>query len=243
MKKLAAAVVVLGSLLVCGVSGAVTVGQLDNFEDGTTQGWTSALLGAANPTPPANVSTGGPAGADDNFLRLSSVGGAGAGSRLVGINPSQWGGDYTANGVAWIAMDVNNFGASDLYLRLLFEDPTVGPPSNTAFSTDAILLRAGSGWNSVMFPILRTDLTAGLGSVADALANATVLRIFSSSAAAFPGEAIVASLGVDNICAIGADGNTENCAGGGTSVPEPGSLALLGLGLAALRYTRRCAPG
>lgn len=236
MRTLATALVALSSLLMCGAPGAVTIGQTDNFEDGTTQGWVTALLGAASPVPPTNVATGGPAGADDNYLRLSSLGGAGAGSRLVGINPTQWGGDYTAAGVVAISMDVNNLGATDLFLRLLFEDPTAGPPSNTAFSTEAILLPAGSGWTSVMFPILATDLTAGLGSVAGALANATTLRLFHSSSATFPGEAVAAALGVDNISALGSDGGGG---GGGTSVPEPGALGLLGLGLAGLAMRRR----
>lgn len=238
MRILAAALIALSSLLVCGAPGAVTIGQTDNFEDGTTQGWVTGLLGAVNPVPPTNVATGGPAGGNDNYLRLSSLGGTGPGSRLVGINLTQWGGDYTSAGVVAIAMDVNNLGATDLFLRLMFEDPTVGPPSNTAFSTEAILLPAGSGWTSVIFPILATDLTAGLGSVAAALSDATTLRLFHGTSAAFPGEAVAAALGVDNISALGSDGSGGG-GGGGTSVPEPGALGLLGLGLAGLAMRRR----
>jgi hypothetical protein len=65
------------------------VDQVDDFEDGTTQGWIVNLLGMAPPPPgalPINVPTGGPGGLGDNFLRLASLGGNGPGSRLVVIN-------------------------------------------------------------------------------------------------------------------------------------------------------------
>ncbi|MBM3727132.1 MAG: hypothetical protein FJW40_17130 [Acidobacteria bacterium] len=39
---------------------AVSVGQIDTFEDGTTQNWLVGLLGAPHPAPPANMA-GGPA--------------------------------------------------------------------------------------------------------------------------------------------------------------------------------------
>jgi hypothetical protein len=67
----------------------------------------------------------------------------------------------------------------------------------------------------VVFPIGPGDLTAGAGSTVNALATATELRIFHSTTAMFPGEAIVASLGVDNITA--------------QAIPESSSVLTLGL--------------
>ncbi|MEJ7616476.1 MAG: hypothetical protein WKF30_05790 [Pyrinomonadaceae bacterium] len=189
----------------------VVVGQVSDFEDGTTQGWVVNILGiGAHPAPPANV-LGGPAGADDNYLRLTSFGGGGAGSRLVAINLSPlWTGNYIAAGVNAIGMDLTNLGTTDLYLRLLFEDPTMGPPTNIAFSTDPIFLPAGSGWTPATFLVGPGFLTAGLGTVNAALTNTTAIRIYHSPTAGFPGPASAAVLGVDNITAA--------------AVPEPASL-------------------
>src|SRR4051794_16073357 len=73
------------------------VGQVDTFEDGTTQGWIVNLLGQGPPPAaalPTNVPTGGPGGSGDHFLELNSVGGQGAGSRLVALNlDARWTGD------------------------------------------------------------------------------------------------------------------------------------------------------
>ena len=205
--------------------GAVVIGQVDNFEDGTTQNWTVGLLGAPNPALPQNVGTGGPAGAGDNYLLLTSIGGFGAGSRMTVINPVQWGGDYLATGVNLISMDVKNLGGTDLYLRLLFEDPTIGPPDNVAFSTDAIVLTAGSDWTRIYFPIGLSTFTASQGSVAKALSGATVMRLYSGKAAGFPGAPVVAQLGVDNITA--------------GVVPEPGTGAFAAAALALGVVLRR----
>jgi hypothetical protein len=206
----------------------ILVGQQDTFEDGTTQGWTVSLLGAPSPAPPVNVDTGGPAGVDDNYLLLSSIGGAGAGSRLTVINPAQWAGDYLAGGVGSISMDLLNLGTTDLSLRLLFEDPTAGPPKNVAVSTAPFVLTAGSGWTHATFDIGLADLTALMGDAAAALSGATAIRLFHSDAVGFPGDPIVASLGVDNI--------TAEAAG----VPEPVSLLLVGAGF-AVAFARRVA--
>lgn len=195
---------------------AVVPGQIDTFEDGTTQGW---VAGASHPFPPVNVATGGPAGVDDNFLLLTSLGTFGPGGRVSAFNLVQWSGDYLALGVGGVTMDVRNLGSTDLSLRLLIADPLGGPPANVAFSTDAVLLPAGGTWTTVSFPISTSALTPLLGDVESALHNATELRLFHSVATTFPGEPVNASLGVDNITA--------------TAVPEASTwTCLLGLGVA-----------
>jgi hypothetical protein len=204
------------------------------FEDGTTQGWVANLLGmGSHPAPPANVADGGPLGAGDNYLRLTSLGGNGNGSRLSAINLTEWAGDYIAEGITAIMMSVNNLGTSDLFLRLVFEDPTIGPPTNIAYSSDPVVVPSGSGWISIIFPVGPSFLTAGLGDVETALRNTTLLRVYHSEADNFPNpvfpiEALNAQLGVDNISAI-------------TAIPEPATVLLLatGIGAAAARRRRR----
>jgi hypothetical protein len=194
---------------------------LDDFQDGTVESWvvSGGPGGGVHPAPPANIATGGPSGAGDRYMRLTALGGLGAGSRLTVNNMDQWAMNYIASGVTQIEMDVNNLGNTDLVLRLLFEDPMGAPPTNIAFSDDGIILPAGGGWIHAVFDVTPGALVAALGTAEGALLNTTALRIFHSPVDVFPGEPIVASLGVDNIAAIAP-----------TAVPEPTSLLLLGAG-------------
>jgi hypothetical protein len=195
--------------------------QVDTFEDGTTQGWVVGLGGiGTHPAPPQNIPTGGPGGVDGNYLLLTALGGVGVGSRMTVINASQWAGDYLATGVARMTMDVINLGTADLALRLLFEAPMLGPPTNIAATTVPVILAAGTGWTSVSFEVGPDDLTALMGTVDDALSNTTAIRLYHSPTVAFPGPEIVSLLGVDNIRA--------------QAIPEPASIVLMGLGMASL---------
>lgn len=176
---------------------AVSLGMADTFQDGTTEGWAS---GAANPNPPLNAATGGPAGVGDRYLLLTATGVAGPGGKLVAFSGPQWAGDYPSTGVTGIGMDLNNLGATDLHLRLLFDSA-----AGSGFSSE-VLVPAASGWIHAMF------------GVSAALANIASFRLYHGPDAVFPGPAIAASLGIDNV----------------TAVPEPSRWQMLFAGLATL---------
>jgi hypothetical protein len=206
------------------VAQAASIGQVDDFEDGTTQGWVVNLLGmGVHPAPPANIPNGGPSGAGDNFLQLEGVGGAGAGNRLVAINLGQWAGDYLAGGIGLISMDLINLGATDLDIRFYLENPMGAPPTDDAV-TDAFFLPAGGGWTSATFNVTAGGLNLLHGDLNTLLSNVTALRIMHGPAVEFPPATVVGLLGVDNITA---------------AVPEPSTIVLLAVGIAGLALRRR----
>jgi hypothetical protein len=129
-------------------------------------------------------------------------------------------------------MDVSNFGGTDLFLRLLFLELGMAGPVNGAFSSNAVFVPAGSGWQTVAFDVSAAALTPLLGSVSGALSNASELRIFHNPAPAFipaGNPAIAANLGVDNITAA--------------AIPEPGTWTLMAAGLVGLFVRSRCRCG
>jgi hypothetical protein len=211
--------------------------QVNDFEDGTTQGWQTNLLGIGG-APQPTVEAGGFGGPTDDYLLVTSLGGIGPGSRLNIINPTGWAGDYLTNGVTGFSARLINLGQTDLYLRILFEDPGVmSPPENIAYSDDAFFLPAGGGWTDAFFSASPAALLAGLGTVEGALAGTTTLRLYHSFADAFPNPGggiapVAAQFGLDDFRAVG----------GGGAVPEPSTWALLIAGFAlaagALRSRR-----
>jgi len=189
---------------------AITIGQVDDFQDATTQGWATG----GGPNPPVNVITGGPQGAGDAFLQLTSSGVSGPGGKLVGFNQLQWTGDYSSAGVNLLTIDLNNLGVTDLVVRLAING------AGGQFSTTAgALLAIGSGWGSYAFAVDANAWTSVGGSDINATLGAvSMLRIVSATNPSFQGDKIDAMLGVDNISAV----------------PVPAAAWLFGSGLIGL---------
>jgi hypothetical protein len=231
MKPLPITVVALLAVLLAPTGVFAAPITIDDFEDGTTQGWFVPGGGplGAHPAPPQNV-LGGQGGALDNYLLLTALGGGDSGSRMSVLNESQWTGNFT--GVQAIDMDVNNFGPDSLSLRLLFVNfPPGGPPpgpTDIAWTLAPIVVPSGSGWTHISFDLSPLNLFAPFGTVAGALSDVNELRLFHNVAARFGGpgvgsEPVTARLGVDNIAVV----------------PEPTSMLLLASGLAGLMAHRR----
>lgn len=195
---------------------ALTLGQVDDFQDGTTDGW-----GTGGGMQPSNIASGGPLGVGDEYLQVISKGGGGVDSRLVIFNTSQWLGDYTDAGITDISLDLANFGTQALSIRLaFFISKPVGYAATTPFS-----LPADSNWHQAFFPLMAADFTAvGSPSVSfnDLLTDFTgQLRILDSASPSVEGDSIATTLGVDDIMAV----------------PEPSTFVMIVIGaLVAFPY-------
>ena len=185
---------------------AISLSTLDNFEDGTTLGWSE---GAGSSNPPTHVTDGGPAGAGDGFLRNVS-GGFGAGSRLAMFNESgQWTGDYVSAGVTRIDAQLANFGTSPLAMQIAIATGPLLGPSRTSWyaSSDAVNIPPDGAWHAVSFSLASDSLSRvqGSNSLSTLLADVTEIRILSNvSGPDFRGDRIAATLGVDDIQAVAA---------------------------------------
>jgi hypothetical protein len=207
-------VLVIAALALAATSRAqIVLGQVDDFQDGTLQGWGG---GASL----SNVATGGPSGAGDRFLQVQSFGGFGGGSRLATFNSAQWTGDYAAAGVTAVSLFMRNLGQTDLAIRLVLFDLTGTDERWT--STVAQPLVAGGGWQFMTFSVAESSLTRvqGTGTYANLMADVDRLMFrHQSGTPDAEGDSIAAIAGMDNVRAV----------------PEPASLLALGLGVLFLR--------
>lgn len=202
---------VLLSELAAAPALAITLGQIDDFQDGTTQGW-------GGNSAPTNVASGGPDGAGDRYLQVSS-----ANFHLGARNLLQWTGDYLAEGVTELVFDLKNFGTNKVELRV-----SVFGPGGTFTSTDETVLTGGSGWVSASFSLSEAELTRtqGTGTLDQTLAGVTTLLLrHDPDPISPPGQAnlVTATLGIDNV----------------TALPEPDLPLLVPAVLAALAATPR----
>ncbi len=217
---------------VCSSAHAITLGQVDDFQGGTTQGWVD---GGPSSVPPVNLPDAGPAGVGDNALEIATTGsGGGPGSRLVGLNSSQWVGDYLTAGVTSISIDLSSPNNVSLDVRLAFE----GAGGN--FVTPAVVVPAGGVWTSFSFSVDPGSLVAAPfagGSPAGTDASMTLgavsrFRLLHNSAVSIKG-AVVSSGGSPFAASLFADNIT--------AVPEPTTWMLFSLGtfFASSRRGRR----
>jgi hypothetical protein len=169
----------------------VTLGQADDFQDGTTQGWRT---GGANPNPPYWVADGGPDGDGDSFLVIEGNGQDGAGGNLVAFNTDQWSGDYLAAGVREIRADLRNLGRAPLEVRLLVEGPGGGFQS-----LKAVTVSESRRWRTFAFRLDEFALM-GASDLEATLSSVTKLRILHAQKPA-GAEPVEGALGVDNVTA------------------------------------------
>lgn len=199
MRRLTSGISAFAVLLAIQLEGqCITVGESDTFS-ANTENWQQGE--SAN----LRATTGGPGGAGDAYLRVVADG-SGEHGKLVVFNDSQWAGNYSAAGVTAIGMAVNNLGTSNLELRLVFGSASHPTDGGTWYSSlNPISVLAASGWTNVQFPVSASHLTRvqGTGSYASLMAGVSTLRLLHAPTPSNRGPNVVATLGVDNILAIG----------------------------------------
>ncbi|MBG86570.1 MAG: hypothetical protein CMO80_06685 [Verrucomicrobiales bacterium] len=180
-------------------ASAVDLVHVDDFEGGSPQNW---LIGhRSSPNIPVNVTTGGPAGAGDNYLSYTSIGSGSIASRMLVFNRRlQWEGNYLALGPVGFKLDVRNAGPTPLNLRIGLSD-SVGELDNWIATAQPVVIPTNNTWMSVFIPIQEGNFTVAQGSVSvsNVLADVESIRIFSSAAPAFRGDVIDATIHFDNL--------------------------------------------
>lgn len=198
-----------------------TINEGNDFEMGTLQGWTNGT-GAPEPV---NVSTGGN---PDRFLRVTATGQQAAGGHLVAYNRSnRWTGNYKSVNVGAVTIDLKNFGATPLSMRLAFRESG----ATWYAATTSFLLPADGAWHSTQFNLTGANFTAipPVGSSTPTpfdtgMTRVTEFRVLHSADADYRGDVIASSFGMDNLLVI---------------VPEPGTAALAAVAAGMLLRRRR----
>ena len=203
----------LGLLLVQSASAALVVGPLDDFDDGTLQGWDPVHGNTA-------VVAGGPAGSSF-FLEVSPA------PRLAahdtGINGT------IAPSVTAIQVDlVRPLGQSDLEIRLVLFGPS---EFDRWTSTMAEVVPGDRVWRSYWFSIAEADLTQVLdagGTYVDLVADLDrIMFRFDDGAPDAQGSTPASgTFGIDNVAAV----------------PVPGAAWLFGGALGAFACLQRRRP-
>jgi hypothetical protein len=192
----------LAVILIFGVNHsafAITVGQLDDFQDGTLKGWGMGSLTVASNTPDV-----GPTGVGDHVLEMISA------RRVTIFNEAQWKGNYTTAGVGQVSMDVFNPGDYTLQLRLGIADGTfsAGGDGDTYVTNYAVSVLNDSAWHHITFDVKPSNfapssLNVTPSGAAHALTNVTHLRlIHSTDPLEFRGDEVEADFYIDNINAL-----------------------------------------
>jgi hypothetical protein len=194
MSKFVSAVIFSGSVLMGTSAFGITLGQVDDFNDGTLQSWVS---GFPNPVPPLNINDVGQLGVGDHVMQVRSNGAlGGAGSLPVVFNNAQWIGDYLAAGVTSITLDINNLSAVDINPGL-----EIRGSLGQLFTFDGPLVPALSGWQSITIDVTPSNLVGA--NVLAILAGVNELRFRNiiSGLSIAPAAATIAYY--DNITATG----------------------------------------
>jgi hypothetical protein len=192
----AASIALLAMLTAPTSTRAAINGSLDDFQDLTLMGW------SGEPTMLSVKPSGGPLGAGDAYLRVTSGGGVGPGSRLATDNEdARWIGNYLTSGITAVEADFINMSSAPLEIRsVVFSGPAV-----RYTSTIAGVLPADGVWHHLIFELDEGSLTNVLGSMSytDVMSDVSAIMFrHNSGSPGSGGTAITSAMGIDNIHSI-----------------------------------------
>jgi len=191
-------------------ASAIINGQVDTFEDGTSDGWQNGAYGDLE------VRTGGMSGPNDHYIVIYGSGFTGAGGKIAGFNVAQWTGNYKAANVNAVEMDLKChiiIGGPKLFIRLGLRSQTGVLVTNGAsgYVTSSAFQIADDGlWHHVVFdfsslvPVNAVPSGIPPPPLSTILSGLVELRIINSAS----GGVLVGDLGVqaelyiDNIRAV-----------------------------------------
>jgi hypothetical protein len=195
-----------------------------NTFDSGTEGWQPWTTSTVNGLTPGNP-----------YLRIGADG-SGVYGKMITFNPTAaWTGNYGAEGVIGIRMDIANMSDSDdVYLRIAIGNRASPQQSGGTWwiSRTATFVPLGSAWTTVFLPFSESDMVV-VGNIMgesdnesfiDTFADIRNIRILS---AAIPigatGDEFVGDVGIDNVALV----------------PEPTTLPMIGTGVVILMLHRK----
>ncbi|MEL6811960.1 MAG: T9SS type A sorting domain-containing protein [Bacteroidota bacterium] len=202
----------------------IQAGLTNDFEDGTTQGWSN---GGGSPNPPVNIPDGGPGGAGDNFLEEVSSGAAGPGGKMVIFNENaEWLGNYVAAGILGIDFSIKNGGSEDLFIRIGIEG---GPDGSEMVTTNFISVPVSqSDWTGIGFSMDPSEFTVtdGIDTPSQILSQVDQIRILSNENVSYVGAQVAATMHIDNISVSGSFGVEDQLGSSLRLFPNPAGNVL-----------------
>jgi hypothetical protein len=212
LTRVVAALVLLGTAPPAVMAQPILLGQIDTFQDGSTNNWTNGPLFPD----PVNVPNGGPQGVGDRFLQVTS-GGLGNPPRITTFNVTQWTGNYISAGVTQVEMDLRNFTGSALQMRWALRQVNGNQFTPGYVSTVPFNLPPDGQWHHAVFLLDTASLTPinNPAPLSTFLTTVGEGRMLHSVTPSLLGEAGSFQFGVDNILAAGA------------AVPEPTTWAMM----------------
>jgi len=254
MKKVFKPLLAVATVLAC-VNVSASVVPMNDFEDGTTQGWHKGD-DASNPMT-ANQEVNG------NYYLSYISNGPDSGehdSRVTFMADKNWRGNYSALGATQVTARMKNMGPTDLEMHLGFGNQLA--ELRTRYTTEGAAVAADGEWHDVTFSLTenlhevslnghgkssaRFSLDEVLGNVVDlrfshGKIGETYLERRGPYEGYNAGEEVIADLWIDDITLVTPASAAASLAVAAdvSAVPLPGAIWLFASAFAGLSIARR----